>query len=347
MIGLSAREFHIYVTQGLQRQGSFKKDYQFEQAVDLALTQAQNRIVKARLIPGDTPYKFEVNAKYASDIEALIALNYPIFVTKDPILDIVYAQLPQNCGYLLGDSSLVVEDCQIEFKDVINNIAERVLSFPLTSAGSGPYYKSLIMGYDSQAITINTPGFSTLDEKVYIVDNIIEAFVSLGIEAYWEGYKNIKKVGCVLIVLRDTDINKTVSLSIDGVASSPTITDKTITTYKDLTTAATKVVNRDSKADYNGNLQQSYYYQSVPDSPIAIMNSDQLSIFQSKRFLVSKIYIDYVRKPKRICLALNQTSDLTDTVHEEIADLAIRLLKKKIEDQTYQLEVQDTVKRVE
>lgn len=347
-MNLSAREFHIYIEQGLQRQGGFKRDYQFDQAVDIALVQAQERIIRSKIASKDDSDTFEINSKYTSDIEAIIILDYPLFVVKDPNnSNRSIAALPDNFDYLLGDGSLVVEDCQPEFKTPIPTVSltERAIIIPFVNAPSGPYFKTIVLSIGTSSTTLTYPGFVTVDEKVFLVDYIIDAYKDLGVEAYWEDYKNIHKPSNFIIVVRD--VTTVATLTVDGVLATPTNIDKAITAYKDLSAVATRVVNRDVKADYIRNAQQSSYHKPNPEAPLIVMSNGQLFIYTDERFLVSKIFIDYIRKPKRINLDLNQTSELAGTLHTDIADMAIRLLKKKIEDNTYGLEVQDTAGRVE
>lgn len=347
-MNLSAREFHIYIEQGLQRQGGFKRDFQWDQAVDIALVQAQERVIRSKIAAKDDSDVFEINSKYTSDIEAIIVLDYPLFVSKDPnnsLRSIVV--LPDNFDYLLGDGSLVVENCQTEFTTPTptQTFTERAIILPFVNASSGPFFKSITLSVGNNSTILSYPGFITTDEKVFIVDYIVDAYKDLGVEAYWEDYKNIHKPNNFIIIVRD--ITTLATLQVDGVLSTPTNIDKTITGYINLDTVAKRAVNRDIKADYLRNALESNYHKPSPESPLVVMASGQLFIYMDERFLVSKIFIDYIRKPKRINLDLNQTSELSGTLHIEIADMAIRLLKKKIEDDTYQLEVQDTEKRVE
>lgn len=347
-MNLSVRELHIYVEQGLQRQGAYKKDKQFDQAVDIALTKAQDRVIKARLASIDKSGTFEINSKATSDVEAVIVLNYPILITRDANRpNLGYGVLPYNFAFLLGDSSLVLENCHKEFTVPTPTIplTERVISIPFPQGTSSPYFNSITASVGNNSIIIPSPGFVTIDERVYLVDYIIDAFNSLGVNTYWETYKNINNPGCFLLITRDTTL--ACNIIVDNVSGTPTNIDTTISTYIDLSSVSTEVVNRDVKADYIKNLKQSIYHRSAPNSPISVLSNEQIFIYTDERFLVSKIFVDYIRKPKRISLALGQASELSDTLHIEIADLAIRLLKKQIEDDTYQLEVADTVKRVE
>jgi len=341
---LSAKEKHIYVTQGLQRQGSYRKDKQHPQAIDLALNMAESRLIKARLIQ-DTqiPQRFEINQKYVSDIQMLIKTDVELPVFKDGVKS--YGVVPYDFAFLLSDSSYVIEDCQTGFTDNNETKSERVIVIPFTSAKvSAPYYQTIIASVAGINTTVTTPGFSTQYEKVFVVDYVLEAFKNLGVKVYWETYKDLYKQDCILIAT--TNLTLAVGLNIDGGTIVTTNIDSPVTVFK-ATPVGTEALNRDTKADFLTSARLSNYHKSIPISPLSIIANNQLIVFGTERFLVNRILLNYIRKPKRINLALNQGSELSPTVQEEICDVAIQILKKQIEDESYVAEVQDNKGRIE
>lgn len=343
---LSVLESHIYVKQGLQRQGAHKKDKQYDQAVDIALNKAQNRIIKDRLFPNsNTPYKFEINQKYASDIQVLIVTDKELDVFKNGVKS--YGELPYDFAYLLSDSSFVVEDCDTEaFADSSETDTERVKIIPFETAKTvAPYYQTVITSVDTNVATSTFTGYQTKEEKVYLVDEIIRSFKNQGQNVYWEQYKDIYRKESFLLVTKDLALS--IGLSVDGSSIVIVNQDSVVTVFKDSTGEGTEKVNRDTKADFLMSALNSNYHKSAPDSPLSILTNNKLIVYGSERFLVNKILINYIRKPKRISLSLNQGSELSASVHEEICDLAIQIIKKQIEAESYQLEVQDNKGRID
>ncbi len=342
---LSAKQKHIYVTQGLQRQGAFKKDKQYPEAVDIALNKSQARIIKDRLIPDpNVPNKFEINQKFVSDIQNLIVLEKELTIVKDT--DRSYGVLPYDFSYLLGDSSYSVESCVEGYTTQTETKSERVISIPfVTQKSAAPYYTAIIVAVNTANKALNTAGYATKEEKVYLIDNIIDLYKQLGQEVYWENYKNIYRSECFLLITKDLTL--TTNISIDS--SNPTLEtiDNPVVVFKTPLITGVRVVNRDIKADFLANTLDSYYHKPIPTSPIAVMAGNNLFAYNSERFLVNRILVNYIRKPKAISLSLNQGSELADSVHEEICDLAVQLLKKQIEDPSYVAEVQDNKGRVE
>lgn len=344
---LSVKDCHIYIEQGLQREGSHRKDKQLPQAIDVALNSAQSRIIRSRIKPDpNNPNRFEINQVFVSDIQMLISLDVEIPVYVDTINKKSYGVLPYDFGYLLSSKSFYIEDCQEGFSIATQSSPERIISIPFTSTkSSAPYYTQVVVGVGANNITINTVGFQSLVENSSLVDDIINAYKNLGVSAYWETYKDLSIKDNFLIVTRDTSV--TATLQVDNTSSTPTNKDSTITVFK--TTPVGKLAaNRDLKADFLDSSQlNSKYHKSTPRSPIAALAKNTVQIIGSERFLANRILVSYIRKPKRINLTLNQASELSPSVHEPICDLAIQILKKQVEDQTYPVEVQDNKVRIE
>lgn len=334
---LSVKEKHIYVTQSLQRQGAFKKDKQYPQAIDIALTRAQDLVIRARLLPDkENALKFEINQKYASDIQPLIKLHLELDTFKDTsIANKSYGMLPYDFAYLLSDRSYVTEDCKPTFTNPTEATNERVLAIPF-APGAAPYYRETIVTVNGVNKIFSCVGFVTQDEHVYVVDYILDLFKQHGVKAYWESYRDVYKSKTFLVVTRNPALSA--SITVDGTGNAATVTATSYTTFKSILTEGYLALNRDLRADFADSAQDSFYHKPIPTSPISVLTENRLSISCSERFLVSKIYLNYIRKPKRISLALNQGSELSPTVHQEICDYAVRILKKQIADPTYELE---------
>src|SRR6478735_11189203 len=107
---------HTYITQGLQRQGAFKKDYQYSQAVDFNLNKAMLKFVRGCIKPSNNnSNNFEVNDSRRQDIQSLIVLNKRLITQK--LDDNYLGILPSDFKFLLNDRSSAIEDCKKSFVD--------------------------------------------------------------------------------------------------------------------------------------------------------------------------------------------------------------------------------------
>jgi len=188
-------------------------------------------------------------------------------------------------------------------------------------------------------------GYETQLEKVYIVDDIINLYRKLGVKAYWETYKDLFYKETILIPGFNTGLNP--GLIIDGELVTISYEDKVVTTFKTALGDSYKSVNRDTKIDFLDSALVSNYHKSIPVSPVSILTANNLVVYGTERFLVYRILLNYIRNPRQISLSLGYGSELSGAVHEEICDMAVQILKKRIEDESYVVNVQDNKGRIE
>lgn len=335
----SIKEAHVYIMQELQRQGAFKKDKQYSQSIDLALNTEYSRFIRSRLKSNPTSDRFEVDEPSRCDIQGLIHLNRELTVFQKG--NYYISQLPADFGYLLNDSSVVLEDCYKSFTGATENKPERITIIPFENSilTSSTYYKKIIVGDGITSSEFNNGGLETKDDKYYLVDKIISLFKENNIIVYWEKYKDYYYSDTFLIP--SFDLSKIYSLTIDNkVIVSKKIDANTIKIKDDLENTSNIISNRNSKNDFISNLLQSNYSTSVPDSPISTIFNNQIQVYGTKRFLITKIFIDYVRLPLPLNLHLNQGFETHATTHDRICDLAVERIKGRIEDETLSTTIQ-------
>jgi len=84
-------------------------------------------------------------------------------------------------------------------------------------------------------------------------------------------------------------------------------------------------------------LQQDPFSRSQIDTPLATLNENDITVFQSNEsFILEGISLDYIRIPQQIDLQLNQTSELAEHTHQEIVDIAVKNVLEAIESPRYQ-----------
>jgi hypothetical protein len=69
---------------------------------------------------------------------------------------------------------------------------------------------------------------------------------------------------------------------------------------------------------------------------------DYFILYRKESFIVTRFACDYIRKPRTISLALNQSCELAPQTHPKLIDLTIEILRLDIKDQAYPQTVQDT-----
>ncbi len=337
---LSIQEAHIYITQELQRQGAFKKDKQFNEATDFAINKAITKFIRGRVKPLPQTDRFQVDETSRNDIQSLIKINNPLTVTKEG--DYYTAELPPDFKYLLNDSSVILEDCWTdEFGNPTNVLNEKIwiIKFVDSSKVSFPYYAKIEVNNGTGSSILNNNGLAYKEGKYYYIDDIIKLFSNIGELCYWEKYRDNYYPNSFIIPIKDN--TKEASIIIDDIKLASTSSTKTYNVVRtDFENLNEIVPNRNSKNDFIPSLRNSVYSRSLPDSPLSTVYGNRLVVYGSKRFLISQIFIDYVRLPRLVNLSLDYGFDINEDTHDRICDLAVEIIKKQIEDNSLGTNIQ-------
>ena len=77
-------------------------------------------------------------------------------------------------------------------------------------------------------------------------------------------------------------------------------------------------------------------------SPLTTMRGEFIDLYTSDIFIIDKVKITYIRKPKQISLSLGISCELPEHTHQEIVDMTVSSILEGISDpryQTHQIEV--------
>ena len=122
--------------------------------------------------------------------------------------------------------------------------------------------------------------------------------------------------------------------------------------YTDDALGAKRLPPADSTREYalNKFIQQDDIFKLLKDpfnttkytSPLTTMRGEYIDIYTSDIFIVDKVKITYIRKPKNISLPLGIGCELPEHTHQEIVDMTVSSILEGISDpryKTHQLEV--------
>jgi len=347
---LTALEYHIEVGQGFQKAASNVYDYFQPEEIDYCLNKHVDRFIERCVRPRkDGSGAFEINEASLADIQNIIKKDHTLTVYKAGE-DKGYALMPRDYNYLLNDRSIMVSDCTTNFTTDVTGKSEYIglLRFTDSVKGSAPYYNTLSITINGNTVfdIVNykiSTGLNAVNEKFVIIHLILEVLTSRGINVYWERYRDLYEQDKFIIV---SDIALTGSINIDGTVNVMTVSS---TSYDIFMSGSEKeVTNRlTNSAALPSVLNDNVLYKSISRSPVSNLAGNKLFIFHSKRFIVNTAVIDYVRKPRKISLLLNQSCDLSENAARKICDLTVEYLKNIVESPAYQLKVQDNLLRME
>lgn len=350
---------HLQVNQRLQEVASYKRDKFFPQEIDLALNKAMFRLLEKAALN-----KFEDTQMNLSHISALIKKNKIAEVIipgiTDPVYDehslLVYTPIVPDLFWTVNLRAEVITDpleCDTAPTLATTNLVEYVVPLALPPTGAAPYYSNMLITSSTLGTLYTAPsgisaGFSSTNSK-YVVANNIQEYLhrASNVKVYWERYRGTVYPGKLIFVFLVPP--GVVAITAGGQISNGTATATTYTTYnralisaitsKEVDVAPVSIIEDD--VIYNAQKHNSFYATGV-DEPNATQNTDFFIVYRDESFLVTRLYYDYIRKPRTISLALAQDCELAETAHPRIIDLAVEILRLDTKDESYQLTAQDT-----
>lgn len=346
---LTISEAHTYVTQGLQKQGAFKKDNQFQQAIDWALNKATHKFIRAALVPIQGTDRFQINETSRQDVQNLIVTNLELIRIKQLDGGRYYSTyLPSNFKYLLSDKSYVREDCK-DISNLVETRSRRIIqiAFPESAGTGGQFYQTINIVIGTVNIPLTTAGFTSPKDKVYVIDYIIKQFLNNGIEMYWETFEDVYKPDTFIFATENLTSNY--SITIDGVAlvlTSTTVSTSNLVKYN--TEETILRLHRNLQNDMLDSALTSHYSRSKSTSPVSTIANNYLEVYTDKKFLLGKVLIDYIRQPRPVNLLLNHGFDMHESTHDRISDVAIEIMKEQTENNSLKTSVEfNTLKNKE
>lgn len=347
MKSLSVREMIIETQLQVRRLGGNRREALLDEKMVWRLNTAQDRIIKDAIRPDPTSARFLINQIANSEIQRIISPNVSLTAFKDTSWR-SYAYLPPDFAYLINDRTNVLTDCTNGFDDPITDVNYQlfIVSFPDSQLAEGPYYKNINIKLGETITPFNTAGAPTINAKFEFVEYIQKRFQDLSpsdtpYTVYWESFDKYYYNNAFILV-GQVGI-PTPSLNIDGIEAD---VKPLVITRRPYTPVGDEVPNRSIKGDFLYDVVSHNYYDAPsPRSPIAQLADNKLFVFSSKRFLATGLIIDYIRKPRRISLYLNQACELDGSVHEKVCSVAAELILSNVEAPSYQNKVQENLTR--
>lgn len=354
---MTVLETHIRVNQRYQEVASNKRDILLPDEVDLVLNMAQDRLIQelvANLLTG--------NQLELRSIAPLIVKN-KILPTIIPTAsdyfyepDMVYALIPANLKHLVNVRAEITTntvDCDTPPVLAAISLPEYVAVVPFPAANaSAPFYPGFTItrtaGTLFSAASAYNTGFQTKNSKYKLITASLDYFnqqLSLPLQVYWERYRDSYYPDSYIFVSPQDMGTFTVTFT----GATPSVVAQTLTNYSQYNRVliappleANVIGVTVSEADMLYKMQTfNQYYKSSQTEVIAAQGENIMNLYQDESFLITRLYIDYIRKPRTISLALNQSCELTVAL-PKIIDLAVELLRLDTKDNNYPQTVQDT-----
>ena len=192
-----------------------------------------------------------------------------------------------------------------------------------------------------------------------------------GVEVYWEQYGLLNYPNSFILIIDENvfpwlNWDSTVTNSVSSInlissavglfSNSTSYTDDTVTQsfveYTDEVLPSKRISPDTATREFSFNkfIQQDDIFKLLEDpfnttkytSPLTTMRGQYIDIYTSDIFIIDKVKITYIRKPKQISLSLGIDCELPEHTHQEIVDMTVSSILEGISDpryKTHQLEV--------
>tara|TARA_R110001599_G_scaffold22626_5_gene83421 strand:- start:366 stop:1529 length:1164 start_codon:yes stop_codon:yes gene_type:complete len=291
-------------------------------------------------------------------------------------------RLPSDYLYLVNQRSEVfIDKCDPigYYLDDNNPVAFCILPMNNLNDGSS-FIEHLHLVADPTNPGLGLAGITTLNYSSYTFpqdainlknDILTPSNWATGIQVYWEQYGLLSYPNSFIIIIDDSlytwfnwdsSITNSVSGSslisvLIGIMYSAVSYDDNINTqafveYADDALGAKRLPPANSTREYalNKFIQQDDIFKLLKDpfnttkytSPLTTIRGEYIDIYTSDIFIIDKVKITYIRKPKNISLSLGIGCELPDHTHQEIVDMTVSSILEGITDPRYkshQLEV--------
>lgn len=342
---------HIEVNQSLQKIAANRTRKLFPEEIDWLLNKNVERFIHSRVKPKkDGSGGYEIDQIDVDAIRTLMKVRVPVTTFKQDSKRVA-AILPGDYSYLIADRSEVKHGCDVT--PTTGVVTEKLVILPVkkSALASGPFYMSANITLNSALeFSIATyatarggtyTGYGSKEEIYEVVYAALDYLREKGYRVYWEYYGN-KYYPRSIVVVSSTDI--TGSISIDGVTTAGTLAINSMI-VADSTAVSTEVDNRLTASWKISTISDTPFFKTSPLSPLSELENNFLSVYVDTSFIVSKVLISYVRKPRRISIGLGADCNLAPEFHPTICDLTVEYIKGMFNDPNWEVKLKDNMIR--
>ena len=316
--------------------------------IEWLLNKVQARYIKSCLVAKkDGSGGFEINQLYTDAIRMLLSTRQ-LYAAAQP--DNTYmAFLPADYAYLISDDSQVVRVCATAPVLVPLTTTLLAIPMPLSSRTDPKFYQTVVLNYGTAvaladiatANLVTYQGFSSNVEYYVVVDSLLWWMRNrLKVDVYWERYLDTYRPKTFLFPAKTTG-----SGSLDGASLTGTLIDglPVLNSYNE--PLAVWSPNRLSPSTKISSLNAAPYYKSAWQSPISELSAGYLKVYGDDRFIVNKVSVTYVRKPRRMSLILGCDCELAEEFHGTLCDLTVEFFKGMLNDPGWEIKLKDNMLR--
>lgn len=359
MAAITPIELHIALRDAVQKISSAQIEDFYPEELDYHLNRAQDSFIDS-LTDEDFSDPIIRNAYFQNLIIRNKQLKAFIPTQDDDYFeeDVVVGILPPDYIYHVASRAGVQDVCNYTDTLTKENIDDSIITieFPISTRSSGPYYVHSKFSIGIDVYTSNSTGYDSSEEYFEVVNELQHMINRAGkYNAYWERYDGKLYPGKFIItsgsspILSSLDSPNTeiVTFYADGIGNEDR---SSFGDYKQVTRQSyAKVANPSWEpidlrtADDLHNFRNNIFHRPTIVHQYGTISADKLwvylarkSIISNLESIISNLRIDYIRRPQRISLDLNNACELSGNASRRIVDLAAERIKLTTENPSFQ-----------
>jgi len=371
---MNVNQMHIAIQQGVDKINSLQADMLLSEEIDIELNKSMSRFLNTKYGRNNIYRQgFEQSQKRIDDLRSLVTeYSAPVIFKEQYNNDFWIDQfkLPSDYLYLVNQrSEIFTDNCNpISYSlDDANPTSYFVLPFDNLHNGT-----DLTVGIAAVAdLTDLTVGFAIAAQTfpntwtypqdiLQLKDHLLNPINwSTGFEIHWEMYGQLHHPNAFIVII-DPNIHSwfnwdsSVGVQTTLISAYPQSTGPDDAAYNEYAYAqysedslgAKRLppANATREFAFNKFIQQDDIFKLLDDpfnttkhtSPLTTMRGEYIDIYTSDIFIIDKVKITYIRKPKQISLSLGISCELPEHTHQEIVDRTVSSILEGISDPRYQ-----------
>ena len=338
---MNVGQMHTAIQQGVDKINSLQADMLLREEIDIELNKSQTRFINTKYGKNNIYQKgFEQSQKRIDDLRSLVREYSAPVIYKEEYnneISVDTFKLPLDYLYLVNQrSELFLNDCKQIGYSFSNTDPLSYIVIPFSNFHNGTNFITSLelvadpsngtLGQEDMlsGITAQTGGWGAYN---YPAD-VVNLQTDIATAADWDSSVTNSQSGTNLITTAvgmfassAGDLQDSINTVAYGQFTPDALGAKRIPTIGTRQYALNKFVQQDDIAK----LLEDPFDTTKHTSPLTTIRGRYIDIYTSDIFIIDKVKITYIRKPKEISLPLEISCELPDHCHQEIVDMTHQL----------------------
>lgn len=340
---MTAQEMLIEVNTSLQQIGASRTRKFYPQEIEWYLNKAINRFVqgcirhKENTSNGYTSRDidvtvFEIDELYRDALRNLLTETYlPTNYNPNGLSAMAY--LPPAYSYLTDIGACCTRCLPFSSVTLQSNVYQFIgVPFPSDSAATnGQYFSNLSVSINGD-VAYSRSGSYSYASVFQLIEELCEytPITQNSVGPYTRnGY-------LLLMIPKPTSGDAVFTISYETTTLTSSVLGSLTAFETGIAPGRANVPTRTVRDTNRYNSKTTAYYEVTEEDVPADIKGYVINLDTATNFIVNGVLVTYIRKPFRISVSLNNTSDIAPEFHNQLCDMTVQMIRERIGDPKYQ-----------